>query len=251
MKSLRHPFLPLVFAPALALPGHARDAPAPLVVEGYRGKASYAPGDARTLHVSTGAGAFSSAITRIGAASVSVWKQDSPPGAAHAIPEDASSNGCGWPALRGTECVDSELHGRCGMFIVTLIDTTDNSILHEWPDLWPGGLCQRDESVLNLMVQCRGGGLGYNRAECDHCGGKRWFPGSCGRLPDCPHFHVVFTLPEELRGFFESNYRVAAGAFLAAAAETLESFMRNNSNMGGGFLVVLHTSDPPCGRRNQ
>lgn len=154
------------------------------------------------------------------------------------------------------------MHGRCEVFIVTSIDTTVNSILREWRDLWPGGLCQRDYSVLNLMAQCRGGGLGYNRAECDHCGVKQWFPSSCGdrhcpmclgprqaqwsenvcgRLPDCPHFHVVFTLPEELRGFFESNYRVAAGEFFAAAAETLESFMRNNWRMRGGFLAVLHT----------
>jgi len=123
-------------------------------------------------------------------------------------------------------------------------------------------LSQREYSVLNLMAQCRGGGLGYNRAECDHCGEKQWFPSSCGdrhcpmclgprqaqwsenvcgRLPDCPHFHVVFTLPEELRAFFESNYRIAATEFFAAAAETLELFMRNNWRMRGGFLAVLHT----------
>ena len=79
---------------------------------------------------------------------------------------------------------------------------------------------------------------------CPNCLGPRqaeWSHKVCQRLPDCPHFHVVFTVPEEFRGFFRRNYRAAAELLFAAAAETLKVFQRNNWRMDGGFLAVLHT----------
>lgn len=112
------------------------------------------------------------------------------------------------------------------------------------------------------MAHCREGTLGYNYARCGDCGHKEWYASSCGdrhcpnclgprqaqwsrkvcgRLPDCPHFHVVFTVPRELHGFFEDNYRVAATELFAAAAETLKAFQKNNWGVEGGFLAVLHT----------
>jgi len=104
--------------------------------------------------------------------------------------------------------------------------------------------------------------LGYNQALCRDCHHMEWYASSCGdrhcpnclgprqaqwsekvcaRLPDCPHFHVVFTVPEELHDFFEMNHRIAAGELFAAAAETLKLFQKNNWRMEGGFLAVLHT----------
>ncbi len=112
------------------------------------------------------------------------------------------------------------------------------------------------------MAHCRSGTLGYNRAQCGDCGNNEWYASSCGdrhcpnclgprqaqwsqqvcdRLPDCPHFHVVFTLPKALHEFFERNYRVAARVFFAAAAATLKTFQKNNWGVDGGFLAVLHT----------
>ncbi len=81
----------------LAVSLHAEDGDGAFFIEGYAGQVSYAPGEALTLHVSTSAPAFSAEIVRVGAERVSVWKQDGIVGAAHGIPEDASSNGCGWP----------------------------------------------------------------------------------------------------------------------------------------------------------
>lgn len=63
----------------------------------------------------------------------------------------------------------------------------------------------------------------------------------CERLPDCAHFHVVFTVPEELHDFFEMNYAIASDALFGAASETLKLFQRNNWRLEGGFLAVLHT----------
>ena len=145
---------------------------------------------------------------------------------------------------------------------VNSIEATVNDILREWRDLWPGGLGEEEYSTLNLLAHCRHGELGFNHARCQHCRHGEWYASSCGdrhcpnclgprqaewsekvcqRLPDCPHFHVVFTVPEEFHDFFEGNYRIAADELFGAAAETLKLFQKNNWRMEGGFLAVLHT----------
>lgn len=145
---------------------------------------------------------------------------------------------------------------------INTIEATVNSILRKWRDLWPGGLRNEEYSTLNLLALCRQGPLGYNHAHCQDCRHKEWYASSCGnrhcpnclgprqaqwsekvcdRLPDCPHFHVVFTVPEELHDFFEANYQIAADALFAAAAETLKLFQKNNWRIESGFLAVLHT----------
>lgn len=112
------------------------------------------------------------------------------------------------------------------------------------------------------MAHCREGSLGFNVARCGKCGHSEWYPSSCGdrhcpnclgprqaqwaekvcgRLPDCPHFHMVFTLPEQLHELFEANYRQLADALTAAAAAALKQFQRSNWGLEGGFLSVLHT----------
>jgi hypothetical protein len=155
-----------------------------------------------------------------------------------------------------------ELPGRWHAVQDDRIKATVNDILREWRDLWPGGLREEEYSTLNLLALCRQGPLGYNHARCRDCRHQEWHASSCGnrhcpnclgprqaewsekvcgRLPDCPHFHVVFTIPEELHGFFEANYRLAAEALFGAATETLKLFQKNNWRMEGGFLAVLHT----------
>lgn len=145
---------------------------------------------------------------------------------------------------------------------VNNIKATVNDILLHWRSDWPGGLDERDFSTLNLLAQCRQGPLGFNRVECRDCHHKEWYASSCGnrhcpnclgprqaewseklcgRLPDCPHFHVVFTLPDEVQEFFELNYRACGDILFAAAAETLKLFQRNNWGMEGGSFAVLHT----------
>ena len=117
-------------------------------------------------------------------------------------------------------------------------------------------------STLNLIACCREGTLGYNQARCDDCRHREWYASSCGdrhcpnclgprqaewseqvcgRLPDCPHFHVVFTVPAQLHEAFELNYQIFATELFGGAAETLKLFQENNWRMEGGFLAVLHT----------
>ena len=142
------------------------------------------------------------------------------------------------------------------------IKPTVNDVLREWRDLWPGGLREEQYSTLNLIAHCRHGELGYNQSACGKCQHREWYASSCGdrhcpmclgprqaewaekacgRLPDCPHFHVVFTVPEELHAFFEANYRIASDLLFAAGSETLKTFQKNNWKMTGGFLAVEHT----------
>lgn len=142
------------------------------------------------------------------------------------------------------------------------MEATVNWMLRKWRDLWPGGLTRHQYSTLNLMAFCRHGLLGYNHARCGDCRHHEIYPSSCGdrhcpkclgprqaqwsaqvcsRLPDCAHFHVVFTLPAQLNEFFRLNYCLAANLLFAAAAETIKLFQANNWRMEGAFLAVLHT----------
>ena len=79
----------------------------PLYIDGYTHQLSYTPGEEIAFHVSTSAGGYSLEIARIGATREVVWSQSDLPGAAHPIPENASSHGCGWPASFTLEVPES------------------------------------------------------------------------------------------------------------------------------------------------
>ena len=76
----------------------AAEEPRPLFVEGYAGRVSYAPGEELTLHVSSSAATFAVEIIRVGAKRESVWSSPTVAGREYSVPEDASSQGCRWPA---------------------------------------------------------------------------------------------------------------------------------------------------------
>ncbi len=77
---------------------NAADGEDAFFIEGYAGRASYAPGESLTLHVSTSEPVFSVEIVRVGAETRSVWRRDGIAGAAHPVPAKASAEGCAWPA---------------------------------------------------------------------------------------------------------------------------------------------------------
>ena len=68
-----------------------------LSVEGYTNQLSYQAGDEIRFHVSTTAPTWSMEISRLGAETTTVETIADLPGAAHPIPANASSHGCGWP----------------------------------------------------------------------------------------------------------------------------------------------------------
>jgi hypothetical protein len=96
MNSLRLASLASLLFLTSALGQHLE--PPPLFVEGYAGRVSYQPGEEASLHISTSAAAYSLEIARIGVAREVVMTKSGLKGAAHSVPENASSHGCGWPA---------------------------------------------------------------------------------------------------------------------------------------------------------
>ncbi len=141
-------------------------------------------------------------------------------------------------------------------------ETTLNRLLLENRDRWPGGLGERQYSVLNLIAHCRTEVLGrvaYGCGDCGHveaaprsCGNRhcplclgarqaRWAEAVCRMLPDAAHFHVVFTLPAELEDLHRANHKAMTELFFRGAGKTMDTFMRNNWGMEGGYLGVLHT----------
>jgi hypothetical protein len=80
-----------------SLPGQTLE-PRPLYVEGYTDQLSYVAGDEVALHVSTSAPKYSLEIARLGAQREVVLTRSGLEGREHPVPENASSQGCGWPA---------------------------------------------------------------------------------------------------------------------------------------------------------
>ena len=66
-------------------------------VEGYTSEVSYAPGELMQIHVSSSAPLFSIEISRLGCKREVVLQERDVSGSMFPVPEDASSQGCGWP----------------------------------------------------------------------------------------------------------------------------------------------------------
>ena len=72
--------------------------PASLWVEGYTGQVSYQPGEELTLHLSSTAASVAIEIARLGAQRETLTNFSRIAVKAYPVPDDASANGCGWPA---------------------------------------------------------------------------------------------------------------------------------------------------------
>lgn len=60
-------------------------------------------------------------------------------------------------------------------------------------------------------------------------------------MPDCPHYHIVWSPPQETWEVFRLNYRQMVDSLFAAANETLRQFQRNNWGCSSGSsLGVYH-----------
>ena len=70
---------------------------AQVTLEAYCWPPSVGRGEPVELHVSTDAPTFDVEVAREGAESEPVWSAEGIAGRSHDTPDDASSNGCGWP----------------------------------------------------------------------------------------------------------------------------------------------------------
>lgn len=118
--------------------------------------------------------------------------------------------------------------------------------------------------ALRDLCNCRTAALGGQLYVCDHCGREHYVYHSC-RNRACPkchgkdteawlvarreellpvaHFHVVFTLPQELRDLVRQHQKTLYPILMQAAARALMKLAADPHYVGGliGVLAVLHT----------
>ncbi len=122
----------------------------------------------------------------------------------------------------------------------------------------------RQLRAMTAIEVCRTAALGGHVEACDACGHIRISYNSCRNrhCPKCqslakeqwiearkqdllpvPYFHVVFTLPEELRPLALRNQKGIYNLLFKAASETLLELAGDPKHLGAqvGFTAILHT----------
>ena len=135
-----------------------------------------------------------------------------------------------------------------------------------WRDANRGHVSLPEMKVMSAIERCRTAALGGHvlRCEDEACGHVRVAFNSCRdrHCPRCqgsaardwladreaellpvPYFHVVYTLPSELRSVAYHNKRVVYDILLRAAAETTLAIAADPKRLGAkiGITSVLHT----------
>ena len=116
--------------------------------------------------------------------------------------------------------------------------------------------------VLSAIELCRTAALGGHLDVCRSCGYEhpsynscrnrhcpkcqalvqdKWIAARSERILPVAHFHVVFTLPSELRALARTLPRPIYAALFTAAAETLLELGRTRFGVTLGVTMVLHT----------
>lgn len=92
-------------------------------------------------------------------------------------------------------------------------------------------------------------GVWYNSCKhraCPQCRGlasEQWLRNTQSVLLDCPHHHIVFTLPHALNDLWQHNRELLAQCLFSAVQATLKQFSKDPRylNATPGILSVLHT----------
>ena len=119
-------------------------------------------------------------------------------------------------------------------------------------------------SVLSAIERCRTAALGGHKYVCNHCGytvpmydscrnrhcptcqsleQHRWLERRRERTLPTPYFHVVFTLPAELRAIVLADRERLFTMLMRAASETLLTLAHDDKRLGAtpAITMVLHT----------
>lgn len=118
--------------------------------------------------------------------------------------------------------------------------------------------------AFDAIVACRTAALGGHLDVCRGCGDERpsynscrnrhcpkcqcltqarWIAARTERVLPVPHFHVVFTLPAQLRPLARRCPVIVFNLLFAAVADTLLTLAQDPARLGGtpGITLVLHT----------
>jgi hypothetical protein len=109
----------------------------------------------------------------------------------------------------------------------------------------------RQATVMRRLIQCRTAALGGHVDTCHQCGfvrisytdRERWIQARLERLLPVEHFHVVFTVPDELNPLALRNQAALYNLLFAAASKTLLALAADPKRLGAqiGFTAILHT----------
>ena len=125
-----------------------------------------------------------------------------------------------------------------------------------------GNLLPEQSKVVQAIKNCRTAVLGGHSLKCDSCdyaknaynscrnrhcpkcgftARSKWIEKRVDELLDCPYFHVVFTLPSELRPLILRNKKVGYDILFKAASKTLKEVAAKRLDIELGCIGVLHT----------
>ena len=135
-----------------------------------------------------------------------------------------------------------------------------------WREANRGHLSLEQLKVMSAIERCRTAALGGHVARCEnaacgyteiafnscrnrHCpkcqaaASRQWLTDREAELLPVPYFHVVYTLPSELRDIAYQNKRVVYNLLMKAAAETTLAIASDPKRLGAriGVTAVLHT----------
>ena len=79
--------------------------------------------------------------------------------------------------------------------------------------------------------------------QCAYIQVKQWLNQQMARILGCDHFHVIFTIPEELRVFWHFNKKEMANILFGCCRDTLFELLGDEKYMGAkpGIIASLHT----------
>lgn len=127
-----------------------------------------------------------------------------------------------------------------------------------------GALSPEQAHVVRHITNCRTAVMGGHVQQCDHCGHleqkyhscrdrhcpkcqglqqAQWLQARQAELLPVPYFHVVFTIPDELKPLFLINQKTCYSLLFEAVSQTLKEVALNPKHLGVriGFIAVLHS----------
>ena len=125
-------------------------------------------------------------------------------------------------------------------------------------------LSYAQHKAMSAIQKCRTSELGSHRDVCENCGvveisynscrnrhcpkcqtlsKERWIDNQKHNLLNVGYFHIVFTVPDDLRSLIYQNQSVLYTVLFQAVHETLKELAANKKYLGAeiGFTSVLHT----------
>jgi len=123
-------------------------------------------------------------------------------------------------------------------------------------------LTGQQRRALSAIALCRTAALGGHLEACRSCGHEyaaynscrdrhcpkcqalaqeQWIAARSERVLPVPHYHVVFTLPSQLRGLAQFQPKLIYDALLHATGDTLVELGQSRLNALMGVTLVLHT----------